>query len=205
LRGGFQARREIEDLASGFRLAGAACLTTAQQVAAWLDRRELRRPRDPEQDAGRIVSLLRHRPVEWRRDLAVRLAGRLRPPTGRRWRWRRWEGMPGWDLVAALMSETGIEPPDGDAFVVGWVWHSRRRANGERRRCRPRASGGERAAAGHRRDRNSGLTCDVGHRHRDDLLGQKDAPTFAQAQPRARVIVDAALMARHGWHTVRTE
>ncbi|PZG19480.1 DUF7825 domain-containing protein [Nonomuraea aridisoli] len=120
LRGGFEARWEIEGLASGYRLAGAACLTGAQQVAAWLNRRELRRPRAPEQDADRIVSLLRRRPVEWRRDLAARLAERLRPPAGRRW--ERTEGVPGWDLVAALVAETGMEPPDGDAFVAGWAW-----------------------------------------------------------------------------------
>ncbi|MGN9839999.1 DUF7825 domain-containing protein [Nonomuraea sp. H19] len=130
LRGGFEARWEIEGLAPGYRLAGAACFTGVQQVAAWLNRRELRRLRDPEQDANRIVSLLRRRPVEWRRDLAVRLVDRLRPPTGRTW--RRMEGMPGWDLAAALVSETGIEPPDGDAFVVGWVWRLvlRRRRGG---------------------------------------------------------------------------
>ncbi|MDP4502437.1 DUF6493 family protein [Nonomuraea turcica] len=130
LRGGFVARREIEGLAPGYRLAGAACFTGAQQVAAWLNRRELRLVRDPEQDAGRIVSLLRRRPVEWRRDLAVRLVDRLRPPTGRTW--RRMEGLPGWDLAAALVSETGLELPDGDAFVVGWVWRLalRRRGRG---------------------------------------------------------------------------
>ncbi|MBB5782272.1 DUF7825 domain-containing protein [Nonomuraea jabiensis] len=119
LRGGVQARWEIEGLAPGFRMAGAACFTGAQQVAAWLNRRELRRVRDPERDAERLMFLLRRRPVEWRRDLAVRLAKRLRPPTGRRW---RRAGVPGWDLAAALVSETGIEPPDDDAFVVGWLW-----------------------------------------------------------------------------------
>ncbi|NRQ36397.1 hypothetical protein HII36_31855 [Nonomuraea sp. NN258] len=119
LRDGAEARWEIEELASGYRLAGAACFTGAQQVAAWLTRRELRVPRHPEQDAERIVALLRHRPLEWRRDLATRLAERLRPPTGRE---RRGVDIPGWDLVAALVADTGMEPPEGDAFVVGWVW-----------------------------------------------------------------------------------
>ncbi|MEV4286817.1 DUF6493 family protein [Nonomuraea bangladeshensis] len=130
LRGGFSARVDIEGLATGFRLAGAACLTGAEQVAAWLDRRELRRPRDPELDAALLLPLLRRRPLEWRRDLAVRLAARLRPATGRR-RWQRAEGVPGWDLVAALVTDTGLEPPDGDAFVVGWAWRLARRRPGE--------------------------------------------------------------------------
>ncbi|MFI7452720.1 DUF6493 family protein [Nonomuraea sp. NPDC049714] len=132
LRGGFEARWEVEALASGYRLAGAACLPGAEQVATWLNRRELREPRAPEQDAAHIVSLLRHRPLEWRRDLAARLAGRLRPPTGRAS--RRSDGMPGWELAAALVSETGAVPPDGDAFVAGWVWRQvwRRRVRGNR-------------------------------------------------------------------------
>ncbi|MEU6790336.1 DUF6493 family protein [Nonomuraea wenchangensis] len=130
LRGGFLARVDIEGLATGFRLAGAACFTGAEQVAAWLDRRELRRPRDPELDAALLLPLLRRRPLEWRRDLAARLAARLRPEAGRR-RWQRAEGVPGWDLVAALVADTGLEPPDGDAFVVGWAWRLTRRRPGE--------------------------------------------------------------------------
>ncbi|MFI6538087.1 DUF6493 family protein [Nonomuraea sp. NPDC050547] len=120
LRGGVEARWEIEGLAPGYRLAGAACFTSARQVATWLNRRELRRPVDAERDARRIMSVLRGRSVEWRRELALRLADRLRPRTGRSRRGD--EGMPGWDLTAALVAETGIEPPGGDAFVVGWVW-----------------------------------------------------------------------------------
>ncbi|MFI6901360.1 DUF6493 family protein [Nonomuraea sp. NPDC050394] len=119
LRGGVEARWEIEGMAPGYRLAGAACFTGARQVAAWLNRRELRRPADAERDARRIMSVLRDRGVEWRRELALRLADGLRRPTGRSR--RRDEAMPGWDLTAALVADTGIEPPDGDAFVAGWV------------------------------------------------------------------------------------
>ncbi|SEG18002.1 hypothetical protein SAMN05444920_102107 [Nonomuraea solani] len=128
LLGGFMARQEIEDLAPGFRMAGAACFPEARQVAAWLNRRELRAPRDPEDDTERILTLLRRRPLEWRRDLAARLVERLRPPTGGRRRWRRVEGVPGWDLAAALVSSTGLEPPDDDTFVIGWVWQVALRA-----------------------------------------------------------------------------
>ncbi|MFD9946725.1 DUF6493 family protein [Nonomuraea sp. NPDC059023] len=120
LRGGVEARWEIEGLAPGYRLAGAACFTGARQVAAWLNRRELRRPVNAERDARRIMSVLRGRGVEWRRELALRLADGLRPQTGRSR--RDDDGMPGWDLTAALVADTGIEPPDGDAFVAGWVW-----------------------------------------------------------------------------------
>jgi hypothetical protein len=120
LGGGFEARWEVEDLASGYRLAGAACLGGAEQVAAWLNRRELRRVNAPETDAARIVSLIKDRPREWREDLAVRLVKRLRPPAGTRW--QRVSGPPNWDLAAALVVETGVEPPESDAFVAGWAW-----------------------------------------------------------------------------------
>ncbi|QYC39006.1 hypothetical protein Nocox_06895 [Nonomuraea coxensis DSM 45129] len=39
--------------------------------------------------------------------------------------------MPGWDLAAALVADTGLEPPDGDAFVVGWLWRPARRWPGD--------------------------------------------------------------------------
>ncbi|MBG0830562.1 hypothetical protein HS041_22630 [Planomonospora sp. ID67723] len=118
--GGFGDRLRVRELTSGYRLAGAACMAGAAQVAAWLNRRELRRTLDHERDAVTVMSVLRRRPEAWRRDLAVRLVKRLRPPAGPTW-WRL-QGLPGWDLAAALVIETGIEPPDSDPFTVGWVW-----------------------------------------------------------------------------------
>ncbi|MDX3109678.1 DUF7825 domain-containing protein [Nonomuraea angiospora] len=96
------------------RLAGVACLGGAAAVTAWLFRREFQRvDRD---DDERLILLLRQRPAEWRADVARRVAARLRLPELRHW-----------ELVAALVRETGIEPPDGDAFMVGWLrsLHSR--------------------------------------------------------------------------------
>ncbi|SDL74649.1 DUF6493 family protein [Nonomuraea jiangxiensis] len=117
---------------TGYRLAGAACLGGAAQVAAWLNRRELRRVRDEAADAALVMSVLRRRPPEWRQDLAVRLVQRLRPPAGGIW--RRLRGEPGWQLAAALVIETGVAPPESDAFVAGWAWRAaaRHRENGGR-------------------------------------------------------------------------
>ncbi|MGP4102884.1 DUF7825 domain-containing protein [Nonomuraea sp. KM90] len=93
----------------------------AAQVAAWLNRRELRRVRDQKADAALVMSVLRGRPEAWRQDLAVRLVKRLRPPAGGTW-WRL-RGGPGWELAAALVIDTGVEPPpESDAFVAGWAW-----------------------------------------------------------------------------------
>ncbi|MDF2706364.1 MAG: hypothetical protein K0R62_2016 [Nonomuraea muscovyensis] len=116
---GWEARWETRDRAAGYRIAGAACLSGAGQVAAWLNRRELRDAAG-RTDAERILRLLRQRPEEWRRDLAVRLVERLRLPRGRAaWRWTG--GLPGWHLAAGLVLQTGVEPPANDAFTAGWV------------------------------------------------------------------------------------
>ncbi|MGN9840135.1 hypothetical protein ACTMTI_18625 [Nonomuraea sp. H19] len=117
-RSGFEAERRVRELAPLYRLVGAACLGGAEQVASWLNRRELRQV-EPEADAARVMSVLSDRPEAWRRDLAVRLVQRLRPTTGSTW--RRIQALGNWDLAAALVIETGAEPPENDAFVSGWV------------------------------------------------------------------------------------
>ncbi|NUW41993.1 DUF7825 domain-containing protein [Nonomuraea rhodomycinica] len=117
-RSGFEAERRVRELALSYRLAGAACLGGAGQVADWLNRRELLWV-EPEANAAHVMSVLSDRPQEWRRDLAVRLVQRLRPTTGSTW--RRIQALGNWDLAAALVIETGTEPPENDAFVSGWV------------------------------------------------------------------------------------
>ncbi|MFF0772273.1 hypothetical protein ACFYUK_25550 [Nonomuraea wenchangensis] len=102
-RGGFEAERRIWELAPLYRLAGAACFGGAEQVASWLNRRELNGV-EPKADAVHVMSVLRDRPLEWRRDLAVRLVRRLRPaPSGSTW--RRVESLRAWDLAAAFYPE----------------------------------------------------------------------------------------------------
>ncbi|MFI6483253.1 DUF6493 family protein [Nonomuraea sp. NPDC050663] len=98
-------------------VAGAAALRTAAQVAAWLNRRELRFTARLESSAADLAAAVADRPADWRRDLADRLAARLPAPS------RPWpRGMQGWDLVARLVVELGDEPPAHDAFVAGWAW-----------------------------------------------------------------------------------
>lgn len=120
LRSDPRARWEVVMQASAYRIVGAACISGASQVATWLNRREFRDMRSPKEDAERIARLLRGRKEEWRRNLAHRLVDRLRP--GRGGTAARSEGEPGWDLAATLVIETGIQPPENDAFVAGWVW-----------------------------------------------------------------------------------
>ncbi|GAA2881327.1 hypothetical protein GCM10010517_44230 [Streptosporangium fragile] len=119
VRGGGPSQWEVINRAHVFRMVGAACLSGAAQVAAWLHRRELREPDAPRADAERVLRAIRGRKDEWRRDLAHRLVAGLRPGTRRG---RNPDGEPGWELAAILVIETGIEPPGNDASVAGWVW-----------------------------------------------------------------------------------
>ncbi|MFA1548672.1 DUF6493 family protein [Actinomadura chokoriensis] len=110
-----RARREpwegIDEYAPAFRAAGAAALGGASAVAAWLTRREFNsRWAGEHRDTGLLLQLWDGRDDAWLADLARRLTLRLRGP--------RHIGL---DLVLALLAETGIEPPDHDPLVVGWV------------------------------------------------------------------------------------
>ncbi|MEU4517058.1 hypothetical protein AB0G05_46880, partial [Nonomuraea wenchangensis] len=91
-------------------LAGAGVVGGASAVASWLLRRDFR-DLDERTCVPRVLEVLRARPDDWRADLAVRLAGRLRLADG--WTWR---------VAAELVRETGAEPPqDADAFKTGWL------------------------------------------------------------------------------------
>lgn len=110
-----RARRDpwegIDDFALSFRAAGAGVLGGASAVAAWLTRREFNsRWAGEHDDTGRLLDLWDDCDDAWLADLARRLTLRLRGP--------RHIGL---DLVLALLAETGIEPPDHDPLVVGWV------------------------------------------------------------------------------------
>ncbi|GAA2304498.1 hypothetical protein GCM10010149_62760 [Nonomuraea roseoviolacea subsp. roseoviolacea] len=91
-------------------MVGAGCLGGSAAVAAWLFRREFRRRRQDPNDVARILELVRDRPEPWRADLARRVAARVRLPE-----------LDHWELAAALVRETGAEPPDNPAFMAGWL------------------------------------------------------------------------------------
>ncbi|MGP3961805.1 DUF7825 domain-containing protein [Nonomuraea sp. 3N208] len=90
-------------------MAGAGCLSGASAVSGWLLRREFR-GQVLDRVVDRVLGLLRRRPVEWQADVALRLAGRLRH-----------DDLWPWAVAAALVRETGVQPPDGDAFMTGWL------------------------------------------------------------------------------------
>ncbi|MFI9553797.1 DUF6493 family protein [Nonomuraea endophytica] len=99
------------------RVAGAATLPGAAAVAAWLNRRELRRPLNRWQgsidDVPQLVAVLSARPAAWQSDLAVRLALRLRgarPEADNQVR-----------LVLEMLRRTGAEPPEHDPLTLAWL------------------------------------------------------------------------------------
>ncbi|MED7924152.1 DUF6493 family protein [Nonomuraea sp. LP-02] len=101
----WEHRQELSPLL----LTGAGVVGGASAVASWLLRRDFRDLSD--RNVPRVLEVLRARPDDWRADLAVRLARRLRLVDG--WTWR---------VAAELVRETGVEPPpDADAFKTGWL------------------------------------------------------------------------------------
>ncbi|MBB2741517.1 UNVERIFIED_ORG: hypothetical protein FHR35_001337 [Microbispora rosea subsp. rosea] len=119
-RGRREGPRDLTAEAPALRVAGAACLTGAAQVAGWLSHRDLQVWRSLD-DPDRIVAALRHRPEPWRADLARRLVQRLRPLAQT---WQRYSTPSTWRIAATLVAETGITPPENDAFVSRWVDHA---------------------------------------------------------------------------------
>ncbi|RVX41303.1 hypothetical protein EDD27_3811 [Nonomuraea polychroma] len=90
-------------------MAGAGSLSGASAVTGWLLRRDFRW-QVQDRVVGRVLELLRRRPVDWQADVALRLAGRLRHADV-------WP----WAVAAALVRETGVRPPDSDPFMTGWL------------------------------------------------------------------------------------
>ncbi|SDH38553.1 hypothetical protein SAMN05421505_1155 [Sinosporangium album] len=115
---GWEARWEVAQRASGFRIAGAACLGGPAKVVAWLSRRDI--AEEPVFRGGlareEIAQVLEDRPEAWRRDFTIRLVSSLRLPSR-----RGWDRVANWELAAAMVRATGVEPPENDAFVAGWV------------------------------------------------------------------------------------
>ncbi|MER7370965.1 hypothetical protein, partial [Nonomuraea wenchangensis] len=102
----WEHRKELSPLL----LTGAGVVGGASAMASWLLRRDFR-DLNERTCVPRVLEVLRARPDDWRADLAVRLARRLRLADG--WTWR---------LAAELVRETGVEPPqDADVFKTGWL------------------------------------------------------------------------------------
>jgi hypothetical protein len=94
--------------AGSLAVAGAACLSTAAQVAAWLARPAFRW-HHWRYDV--VIEVLVAREVPWLADLATRVATAL----------PRENLAGGWRFAAALVRVSGAPVPAHDDFVRGWV------------------------------------------------------------------------------------
>ncbi|GII94349.1 hypothetical protein [Sinosporangium siamense] len=101
------------------RVAGAGSIADAAAVAAWVNRREFADGAVFRWDGGEaddtewVVRALATRPVEWRQDLAVRLALRLRslrPEADRRV-----------NLALTMLRESGAQPPEHAPLTAAWL------------------------------------------------------------------------------------
>ncbi|GAA3153594.1 DUF6493 family protein [Nonomuraea roseoviolacea] len=99
--------------AEAMRIAGAGTIAGAAAVAAWLNRRDFRRFWQEPDDVPYILQVVAGRPEEWRADLAVRLALRLRGTDDDSPRSVR--------LALELLRRTGTEPPAHDPFTLAWI------------------------------------------------------------------------------------
>ena len=105
-----------QDERAALRMAGMGCAGGPAAAAGWLFRRGLEvwwgETPGPEVE---LVQVVAHRPVEWRVDLARRVAARL-PSRG-----DTSAGASNWRFAALVLREAGAEPPSDDGFVLGWV------------------------------------------------------------------------------------
>ncbi|GAB1818946.1 hypothetical protein [Herbidospora sp. RD11066] len=100
----------MTDHTEAFMMTGAATISGAAAAATWLARRDFQRSWSARADPARMVRVVSGRPVAWRADLAVRLAGRIRRPGDRI--------VP---VALALLRDSGAEPPDHEPLVAAWL------------------------------------------------------------------------------------
>lgn len=92
-------------------VAGAGCLPTAVQVAAWLNRREFRFQRGR---GALIIQALTDRGVTWAPEIIGRVVDAL--PTRDDWQLEI-----EWRFAAELIVASGAPTPRDDPFVIGWA------------------------------------------------------------------------------------
>ncbi|WP_157522598.1 DUF7824 domain-containing protein [Herbidospora cretacea] len=99
----------LDDLAGTLLLAGIGVITGPAAAVTWMTSRDVNR-RWAELDIATVCRVAATRPPQWRRDVAVRLAQRIRRPADRLA-----------PLAVALLRESGATPPDHDPLVAAWL------------------------------------------------------------------------------------
>ncbi|MFI6504505.1 hypothetical protein [Nonomuraea typhae] len=100
----------LDTLAGALLLAGVGVVTGPAAAVAWMTGRDVNRRWADDPDVAQVCRVAATRPLEWRRDVAVRLARRVRRPADRIA-----------PLAVALLRESGAVPPDHDPLVAAWL------------------------------------------------------------------------------------
>ncbi|MEV4084539.1 hypothetical protein AB0J43_30175, partial [Nonomuraea fuscirosea] len=100
----------IDTAAPALLLTGVAVITGPAAAVTWMTSRDVNRRWAGDIDVIQVCRVAATRPLEWRRDVAVRLARRIRRPGDRIA-----------PLAVALLRESGAVPPDHDPLVAAWL------------------------------------------------------------------------------------
>ncbi|MEV5893217.1 DUF7824 domain-containing protein [Nonomuraea fuscirosea] len=100
----------IDTAAPALLLTGVAVITGPAAAVTWMTSRDVNRRWAGGIDVVQVCRVAATRPLEWRRDVAVRLARRIRRPGDRIA-----------PLAVALLRESGAAPPDHDPLVAAWL------------------------------------------------------------------------------------
>ncbi|MEU6789100.1 DUF6493 family protein [Nonomuraea angiospora] len=100
----------LDELAGALLLTGVGVITGPAAAVTWMTSRDVNRRWAEGPDVAQVCRVAATRPLEWRRDVAVRLAQRVRRPADRIA-----------PLAVALLRESGAVPPDHDPLVAAWL------------------------------------------------------------------------------------
>ncbi|MGW0594335.1 DUF7824 domain-containing protein [Streptosporangium sp. NPDC002607] len=100
----------LDRLADALLLTGVGVITGPAAAVTWMTGRDVNRRWAEDPDVAQVCRVAATRPREWRRDVAVRLAQRVRRPADRIA-----------PLAVALLRESGAVPPDHDPLVAAWL------------------------------------------------------------------------------------
>ncbi|MFI6920109.1 hypothetical protein ACIBIZ_09150 [Nonomuraea spiralis] len=100
----------LDTVAGALLLTGVGVIAGPAAAVTWMAGRDVNRRWAEAPDIGLVCRVAAARPLEWRREVAVRLARRIRRPADRIA-----------PLAVALLRESGATPPDHDPLVAAWL------------------------------------------------------------------------------------
>ncbi|MFB9469260.1 hypothetical protein ACFFR3_07065 [Nonomuraea salmonea] len=106
----WQVADGIRMVAGGLLLAGVGVIGGPAATVSWVTSRDVNRRWARDIDVAQVCRVAAARSPEWRRDVAARLALRVRRPADRIA-----------PLAVALLRASGVTPPDHDPLVAAWL------------------------------------------------------------------------------------